>query len=739
MDVEYAGTVLDMGGHALTANSFYLGWYGSGMPTLLNRGTLTVVGLAVANRNFDLDASDTVTNFSLSNGASAIHTPLSGLWLTSNAAASWQNPLSTLSLDSGSTAATTAEGNVTGSVSVFSGSRLTLGADMTLSGSMDVEYAGTVLDMGGHALTANSFYLGWYGSGMPTLLNRGALTVVGLAVANRNFDLNASDTVTNYSLSNGASAIHTPLSGLWLTSNAAASWQNPLSTLSLDSGSTAATTAEGNVTGSVNVSNGSRLTLGADMTLSNSIDVEYAGTVLDMGEHALTASSFNLGWYGNGIPTLLNRGTLMVANLAVANQNFDLNVSDTVTNFNLSNGASAIYTPLSGLSLSSCAAATTAAGGDVTGYVYISSSSRLTLGADMTLSSHMHLRDNGSTLDMAGHALKADGFFYGWDGGTPKLLNGHDGDVITVNSLYVNYGNTLALHAGDTIRSYLCLWNGSLTVSQTNSQSTGLTFNGYSPDYLILNDSSTINLLLGDSRFSHWIFRWRNPNESSNWGDVLAGLIGAGKITVTPSNGYTIRDYAGYTYIYAVAKPADYDWQGGDAAGPTNWELAANWSPSTGVPNAAGVTISFGNQPAENGVVDLGSGDKTVGNLIFVAATPTTIESAGGHSLILDNSGEISTIDVSVDHVIAAALVLNNDVEIAGLGTLTASGGIDAGPRTLYVLGNLVTPTIRLDALVIGGEPPSPTLVAVPEPSTLALVAMAIAALAAAGVWRRGA
>ena len=102
-------------------------------------------------------------------------------------------------------------------------------------------------------------------------------------------------------------------------------------------------------------------------------------------------------------------------------------------------------------------------------------------------------------------------------------------------------------------------------------------------------------------------------------------MISSGRISINPSNGYYIANSVGYTYIYAVAQPADFDWRGGNVAGPTDWNLAANWDPSTTVPNTPGVTISFGNQTAANSIVDSGSG-KTVGNLIFVAATNTTIQ-----------------------------------------------------------------------------------------------------------------
>ena len=100
------------------------------------------------------------------------------------------------------------------------------------------------------------------------------------------------------------------------------------------------------------------------------------------------------------------------------------------------------------------------------------SGSRLTLGADMTLTSWIGLQDTGSILDMAGHSLQADQFYFGWGGGTPKLLNSGN---ISVNNLYVGNGNALTLHPGDSIGTSVTLSNASvLTVVGSAAQTTVL-------------------------------------------------------------------------------------------------------------------------------------------------------------------------------------------------------------------------------------------------------------------------
>ncbi|HEV3256609.1 MAG TPA: hypothetical protein VG013_07015, partial [Gemmataceae bacterium] len=126
LDVEQNST-LNMGGHAVTANTIQLG-YNNGQPTTLNRGgagaTLTAQNLFVGNQTLGLVAADSVTNLYLANAS----------------------------------ATTAAVGNVTGSAQVFGGSTLTLGADMNLTGFLDVEQNST-LNMGGHAVTANAIGL----------------------------------------------------------------------------------------------------------------------------------------------------------------------------------------------------------------------------------------------------------------------------------------------------------------------------------------------------------------------------------------------------------------------------------------------------------------------------------------------------------------------------------------------------------------------------------------------------
>jgi hypothetical protein len=834
LNLQDTGSTLDMNAHALNASQVFLGWYG-GMPTLLHRGWLTVTSnLYVANQTFDLNATDSINNFNLSNGTSTLNAPVSGLYL-SNAA----------------TATTTSAGNVTGNANIYSGSTLTLGADMNLTGSLGLQDDSSTLDMAGCTINASQMYLGWNG-GSPNLLRRGQLNVDYLFVANRTFDLNSTDRVSYFYLSSATSTLNSSVPSLTLYSN-----------------STASTTAGGNVSQNVSISGGSRLNMGADMPLSGNLNLWDTGSTLDMNAHALNASQVFLGWYG-GVPTLLHRGRLIVtSNLYVTNQTFDLNATDAIANFSLSNGASTLNSAVLGLYLSNGATATTTAAGNVTGNVTLDSASTLTLGADMSLSGNLELRYTGSTLDMAHHPLNASQIYLGWNGGDVDLLNraqltadylfmsyvsyldhrvfdlnagdsianfylsnatstlnapvssltlynhatatttaagnvsqsvsissgsrftmgadmtlsgnlslweagstldmgGHalnasqvmlgwygsaattllNSGRISANGLYVGNASSPTLHPGDFIGNNVNLSNAStLTVFQSDGELTGLTLNGTYQGNLTINDTSVLNLHLGQSPYTHWIFRWRDPSPTGNWSDVLTGLISAGQITFNVANGYYFGDKGGYTYIYGLPAPADFDWKGGDVAGPTDWSVVANWNPNAGTAYGQGVVLSFGAQPSANNVVDLGSTGRTVGGLVFVSATSTTIQSSLGHDLTLDNSGATSTIEVSGDHCISAPVIMNSDAQIMGLGTLTLSGGI-SGNHDLDIQCDVVAKSVEVDTLTlesgamltiqaIPGGPTGNTLTAVPEPSAFVLLAMGLLGLSACTLRRR--
>ncbi len=279
LDVRNGGTV-NAQGHAINADYVYLGWFG-GVGHLTNRGNFTVGNLNVANQNFDLTASDAVTNFAVRNGATN--------FLASQS-------VQGLGLSNGATATTTATGNITG-IATVDASTLTLGANLGLGTYLDVRNGGTV-NAQGHAINADYVYLGWFG-GVGHLTNRGNFTVGNLNVANQNFDLTASDAVTNFAVRNGATN--------FLASQS-------VQGLGLSNGATATTTATGNITGIATV-DASTLTLGADLGLGTYLDVRNGGTVNAQG-HAINAGTVYLGYF-NGPGSLTNAGDFTLGNLNV--------------------------------------------------------------------------------------------------------------------------------------------------------------------------------------------------------------------------------------------------------------------------------------------------------------------------------------------------------------------------------------------------------------------------------------
>ena len=183
-----------------------------------------------------------------------------------------------LSVYSASSGTTSATGNVTGNVNVLSGSTLNLGANLSISGSMDVENTGSVVHMNGNNISAATVLLGWY-DGQPVTLDRGttpgSLMATNLYVGTGStFNFISSDSVSNLT----------------------------------QSGATVTTAAVGNVTGNVNVDSGSTLNLGANLSLTGSLDVEQTGSVVHMNGNNISAATILLGWYdGQGVT--LDRGT----------------------------------------------------------------------------------------------------------------------------------------------------------------------------------------------------------------------------------------------------------------------------------------------------------------------------------------------------------------------------------------------------------------------------------------------
>src|SRR5262249_49356893 len=133
----------------------------------------------------------------------------------------------------------------------------------------------------------------------------------------------ASDHVTNFSLANASTNLIPAVS---------------LQHLYLQDGATATTSAAGNITYLVDVTAGSTLTLGADLSVSG-VQVFGVNSTINAQGHKITADGLSLVWEGGDVQ-LQNRGNLAVADLRVVNQTLNLGAADRVTDFTLINGSS---------------------------------------------------------------------------------------------------------------------------------------------------------------------------------------------------------------------------------------------------------------------------------------------------------------------------------------------------------------------------------------------------------------
>jgi len=498
LDVENTGSVLNMNGNNISANtdstysSIFLGWY-SAQAVTLDRGTvpgsLTTSNLYIAHGNtLSLISSDVITN---------------------------------LFIALASQVTTAAVGNVTGNVSVgivITGTgTFNLGANLSLTGSLDVEES-SVVHMNGNNISANTILLGWNSNQAVTLdrgTSPGSLTASNLYLYGNTLNLLPSDHVTLFALSNATTTLNSGVA---------------VSRLALENGSSGTTTAASNVTNSVSVLSGSTLNLGANLSLSGSLDVEYTGSVVHMNGNNISANTILLGWYDGQVVTLdrgTSPGSLTATNLYVAGgNNLSLISSDVIANLNLSN-----------------AVVTTAAVGNLTGSVSVGAGGTLNLGANLSITGNMDVEGTGATVNAHGFNITAGTLTLGYNG-TAAVSATNVGSIL-LNSLYLGNGSTMSIQGGVVNNLINLSGNSVLTVNQTNG--TGLTLNGTSLSSLTI-DPSSMDLIFNLNTSSNWDFRWQDPT-GGNWISTLDSMIASGLIVVTAPQGYEVIDSGGYTYI----------------------------------------------------------------------------------------------------------------------------------------------------------------------------------------------
>lgn len=310
---------------AQSADNVWLG-YGSGTSGTLNLGSnaLTVSQLSLGAVS---GGSGTGTIQEASGGSFTAGNV--EVWGGNSLTFGANDQTSDLHLGDSSTATTTAAGNITGTVSVVSGSSLHLGADLNLTGSdvvnLNVDGLGSVLDMGGHAITAPDISLATDGTGPVTVLNQGNITAGELEVGSgMTYNLLAGDRVNYLYLGGGSSTLNGSVTTLYLNSAASASTiaGTPMTMREVELAGSTLTLHGGDViSGTLSLSSNSLLTV--QETSGTGLTLGGINSSLSLSSHMdlnFNATGWDFRWQdpsggGNWISTidgLINSGALVI-------------------------------------------------------------------------------------------------------------------------------------------------------------------------------------------------------------------------------------------------------------------------------------------------------------------------------------------------------------------------------------------------------------------------------------------
>jgi hypothetical protein len=262
-DVDLRGTAatpstLDAGGFNISANNMFVGRFGEA-GEVLNDGAITLLGnIHVSRGTFAFDANDTVAGglFADFSATPVLHS---------------STQLDFIQLGSGATTTVVNTGNVTQGVNVFNaGSRLTLAANLNLSG--DVDLRGTAatpstLDAAGFNITANNMFVGRFGEA-GEVLNDGAITLSGnMHVSRGTFAFDGNDTVAGglFADFSATPALHP---------------STQLDFIQLNTGAMTTVVNTGNVTQDIAlIDQGSALNLSANINLTGDIQIRGTGNI----------------------------------------------------------------------------------------------------------------------------------------------------------------------------------------------------------------------------------------------------------------------------------------------------------------------------------------------------------------------------------------------------------------------------------------------------------------------------
>ena len=251
-----------------------------------------------------------------------------------------------------------------------------------------------------------------------------------------------------------------------------------LDSLRVDSGSSLALGSGDSVRYAEVVGNGSTLIVDSPFSFANGLNVNEGSLVLNS---SIDAGSIQLD---NAVITRFNDASLTTSNLSVSNMTFDLdgtdNVSDSVS---VSNATLNILTPTSLAGSINSNASMVNIEADTSLSYFSLNGSTLNLNANLDLNSGT-LITNGGAIHQNGD-LSSGSLHLGW-AGEATIFNRTSG-TLTLDSLRVDSGSSLALGSGDSVRYAEVVGNGStLIVDSPFSFANGLNVNEGS---LVLNSS----------------------------------------------------------------------------------------------------------------------------------------------------------------------------------------------------------------------------------------------------------
>jgi hypothetical protein len=686
----YLNGTLNAAGHSISAPIIGLGY--GGPFAISNRGAITTDSLTVSSTyspsqtTFNLSSADAVTTFTLV----GVNTSFSNTATVQNLKLTYDGSAATPTY---STATTSAVGNVTANVGVGVGCTLTLGADLNLSDSLDLQ--GT-LNAGGHAISANQVYLG-YNGGPYVLNNRGPIIANYLAVSSKyspgqtTFSPTSADAIT-FLTSYGVNVIFPNNAGvqyLSLNSNGNAT----------PTYATGTTSAVGNITSVASVGPGCTLTLGADL----SVDRLDLGGTLNANGHAVTAGNMALGYYTGGMFTLVNRGPITAANLDVSSQysqspvSFNLTAADAVSTLilhgvNTSFAGNVVVQNLwlksNDLATPAFSTATTSSAGNITQTVYIDPGCTLTQGTDINVGS-LYLY---GTLNANGHKLSGNNVTFGGLG--PYTINNRGPisvGILEVSSRGSPGQTTFTLTAADTITAWFELYGVNTTLPSTAAfQSLYLRSNGEASPLYATATTSTVTNVKSLAYVEPGCTLTLGANLSlSNWLD-LRGNLAAGGHSVTAT---TI--YMGYN-----AGPATL--QNDGLLFATTYQQG----------NSTGIQL---HQPGDTfGTMDLTGNSSLLMHDAAGQSTGLILSNSASSSLVID-PGSVLTLEINGQ---ASGWILRwadpspSNNHIADLQTLINGGEITFS----FLNGGAYTLTADSQYTYV-------SLASVPEPSALMLTA----------------